>query len=68
MSIILSKVREIISVMKTKTLVFSEKLYQKSSFYQFNSSFVETFILDMFQITEKKQQTKNQQLSDKHLT
>ena len=27
---------------------------------------LETFILDIFQITEKKQQTENQQLFDEH--
>ena len=40
LSIITSKVRQIISVMKTETLVFPEKLYFKnSSFWHFNSRF-----------------------------
>jgi hypothetical protein len=41
LSIITSKVRQIISVMKAETLVFPEKLYLKySSFWHFNSHFV----------------------------
>ena len=42
---------------------FPEKL-----FWHFDLHFVlTTFIGDIFQITEKKQQTKNQQFSDEHL-
>ena len=41
LSIITSKVSQKISVVKTKTLVFPEKLYFKnSSFWHFNSRFV----------------------------
>ena len=37
-------------------------------FWHFYLHFVlKTFILDLFQITEKKQQNKNQQLFDEHL-
>ena len=39
--------------------------FPKNSFWQFNLHFVfKTFNLDIFQITEKKQQTKNQQFFD----
>ena len=62
LSIITSNVRQIISVIKTKTLVFPKKLYFKnSSFWHFNSCFV---LKHFFQITEKKTQTENQQLFD----
>ena len=46
-----------------------KKSFPKKLFWHFKLHFVlKTFILDIFQITEKKQQTKNQQFSDEHLT
>ena len=43
--------------------------FPEKSFWHFDLHFVlKTFISDIFQITEKKQQTKNQQFSDEHLT
>ena len=43
--------------------------FPKKSFWHFDLHFVlKTFISDKFQITEIKQQTRNQQFSDEHLT
>ena len=43
--------------------------FPEKSFWHFDLHFVlKTFISDIFQITEKKQETKNQQFSDEHLT
>ena len=43
--------------------------FPEKSFWHFDLHFVlKTLISDIFQITEKKQQTKNQQFSDEHLT
>jgi hypothetical protein len=50
----MSNVRQIISVMKTKALVFPEKLYFKNtSFWHFNSRFV---LKNLFLLLRKKYQ------------
>ena len=59
-SIITSNVRQIISVMKTKILVFPKKLYFKNSSFLFTLC-LETFILDYWE----KIWTENQQLFDR---
>ena len=62
LSINTSNFCQMISVMKTKKLVFPEKRYFKnSSFWHFNSCFI---LKHLFQIIEKKTQTENRQLFD----
>ena len=55
--------------MNTGVLRFQKEFPPKKSFWHFKLPFVlKTFISDIFQITEKKQQTNNQQSSEEHLT